>query len=436
MGKLITYIEGEQLGNSGLVFIKRLTSKKATFKCHCGELFDTSISDVKMNKSKSCGCHKTKSHYRVNMEYLDIINIDTNIKFIEFTDSEKYQKRKCKALCHCGKEFINNLTQIKSGRIKSCGCLRGKAGIIKYQEGEVLANNIKFVADIPYKDNDNRKALMECHCGKLFTSCLSEVKSGKIISCGCARNEVASKSERELTSYIKKYYKYPIKLNDRKLLGNGKELDIYLPDKNIAIEFNGLYWHSEARGKDSMYHNDKSLILFELGLNLIHIFEHQWLFKKDIVKNLILRNLNPTKFKKIKSEDCTLGEIEVTQALDFIETNSLAYNLDATRYIGVFSKKTLVGVLAFDMNNTLVEFSQKLNVIILNLDNIFKDCDIKLISIDRAFPNLQMIQECNLSWVKTLEPTPIYFKHLRISYTPIEGYNTVWDCGRDIYITK
>ena len=72
----------------------------------------------------------------------------------------------------------------------------------------------------------------------------------------------------------------------------------------------------------------------------------------------------------------------------------------------------------------------------LNLGNIFKDCDIKLISIDRAFPNLQMIQECNLSWVKTLEPTPIYFKHLRISYTPIEGYNKVWDCGRDIYITK
>ena len=89
MGKLITYIEGEQLGNSGLVFIKRLTSKKATFKCHCGGLFDTSISDVKINKSKSCGCRKTKSHYRVDMEYLDIINIDTNIKFIEFTDSEK-----------------------------------------------------------------------------------------------------------------------------------------------------------------------------------------------------------------------------------------------------------------------------------------------------------------------------------------------------------
>ena len=45
MAKLITYIEGEQLGNSGLVFIKRLNSKKATFKCHCGKLFDTNISE-------------------------------------------------------------------------------------------------------------------------------------------------------------------------------------------------------------------------------------------------------------------------------------------------------------------------------------------------------------------------------------------------------
>ena len=436
MAKLITYIEGEQLGDNGLIFIKRLNGRKATFKCHCGNLYDTCISDVKLNKSKSCGCLRTNSYYRVDMNYLDIINQGTGIKFIEFADSEKYQKRKCKALCHCGKEFINNLTQIKSGRIKSCGCSRGKAGYIPYKEGEILANGIKFKSDLPYKDNESRKVVMECHCGNIFTSVLAKIKIGAIISCGCARNEVASKSEKEIVAFIQRYYKQPLILNDRSLLKNGKELDIYLPNKNLAVEFNGLYWHSDARGKDCHYHNNKTEAGLLQNINLIHIFEHQWLFKKDIVKNLVLRNLNPTKFKKIKSEDCTLGEIEVTQALGFIETNSLAYNLDATRYIGVFSKKTLVGVLAFDMNNTLVEFSQKLNVIILNLGNIFKDCDIKLISIDRAFPNLQMIQECNLSWVKTLEPTPIYFKHLRISYTPIEGYNKVWDCGRDIYITK
>lgn len=434
MGKLINYIEGEKLGDNGLIFMKRLTSKRATFKCHCGNTFDTSISDVKLNKSKSCGCNRTKSHYRVDMEYMNIINKDSQIKFIEFIDSDKYNKRKCKALCHCGKEFINKLSLIKSGKVKSCGCIRGKSGFINYQVDEILCNGIKFKESLPYIGSRSRKAIMECHCGKLFTSCLSEVKIGKIISCGCARNEVASKPEKEVTSFIKKHYKYPIKLNDRKMLGNGKELDIYLPDKNIAIEFDGLYWHSDARGKDSSYHNDKSIILSELGLNLIHIFEHQWLFKKDIVKNLLLRNLNPTKFKKIKSEDCALVEIDTVQALDFIETNTLAYNLFATKYLGIFNNKNLVGVLAFK-DDTLVEFSQKLNVLILNLDNLFKD-NVKAISIDRAFPNLQILEECSLSWIKTIEPTPIYFKQLIISYTPIEGYKRIWDCGKDIYIIK
>lgn len=434
MAKLITYIEGEKLGDNGLVFIKRLSPKKATFKCHCGNVFDTYISDVKLNKSKSCGCNKTKSYYRVDIKYMDVINETTGIRFIEFVESEKYHKRKCRALCHCGKEFINSLSPMTSGKIKSCGCVRGKAGYISYLEDEILANGIKFKKELPYKDNENRKALMECHCGKIFTSIVAKVKIGKIISCGCARNEASSKPEKEVASFIKKHYKYPIKLNDRKMLGNGKELDIYLPDKNIAIEFNGLYWHSDARGKDSSYHNNKSIILSELGLNLIHIFEHQWLFKKDIVKNLLLRNLNPTKFKKIKSEDCVLVEIDTIQALDFIETNTLAYNLFATKYLGVFNNKNLVGVLAFK-DDTLVEFSQKLNVLILNLDNLFKD-NVKAISIDRAFPNLQILEECSLSWVKTIEPTPIYFKQLIISYTPIEGYKRIWDCGKDIYIIK
>jgi G:T-mismatch repair DNA endonuclease (very short patch repair protein) len=63
--------------------------------------------------------------------------------------------------------------------------------------------------------------------------------------------------EREVYEFILSLYNKEIIRNDRTVL-NGKELDIYLPDYNLAIEFNGLYWHSEDYvGKN--YHLNKTI---------------------------------------------------------------------------------------------------------------------------------------------------------------------------------
>lgn len=59
---------------------------------------------------------------------------------------------------------------------------------------------------------------------------------------GCLKcNKSDSVQEKELAKFLKQFTK--VKRNDRKILG-GKELDIVLPEYKIAIEYNGLYWHS------------------------------------------------------------------------------------------------------------------------------------------------------------------------------------------------
>lgn len=73
--------------------------------------------------------------------------------------------------------------------------------------------------------------------------------------------------------------------NDKKVL-NGKELDIYIPSKNLAIEYNGLYWHSdkatlekndipnkETRMYAKYRHIEKTKLCKEKNIRLIHIFE-------------------------------------------------------------------------------------------------------------------------------------------------------------------
>ena len=71
------------------------------------------------------------------------------------------------------------------------------------------------------------------------------------------------------------------------------ELDIYLPELQLAFEFNGLYWHNELY-KDKNYHLNKTEKCLEKGIQLMHIWENDLLYKQDIVKSMILNKLVKT----------------------------------------------------------------------------------------------------------------------------------------------
>jgi very-short-patch-repair endonuclease len=67
-------------------------------------------------------------------------------------------------------------------------------------------------------------------------------------------------------------------------------IDIYIPSANLAIEFNGLYWHSEFH-KDKKYHLNKTNMCKDLGIDLIHIWEDDWINRKDVLKSIILNRI-------------------------------------------------------------------------------------------------------------------------------------------------
>jgi len=75
--------------------------------------------------------------------------------------------------------------------------------------------------------------------------------------------------------------------NNRKLL-NGKEIDFVLIDFNLAIECNGLYWHGERCRPDKNYHRDKTDACQSAGLQLLTVFQDEWISSKHIIKNHIL----------------------------------------------------------------------------------------------------------------------------------------------------
>lgn len=105
-------------------------------------------------------------------------------------------------------------------------------------------------------------------------------------------NKFRSRQERYIAKYLIEH-SIDIRTNVRNLI-EGKELDIYIPDRKIAIEFNGNYWHSELY-KDKYYHQNKSLECLRSGIEVIHIFEYDF----DNIDNILTSILDNSYSNKI-----------------------------------------------------------------------------------------------------------------------------------------
>ena len=107
--------------------------------------------------------------------------------------------------------------------------------------------------------------------------------------------------EQELFNEIKSFYDGEISKN---FSLNNKELDIYIPSKKFGIEIDDLYWHS-TKFKEKNFHIDKTKFFAENGIRVLHIFEDEWLFKKNIVMDKIKNILGLTSCK-IPAKRCVV----------------------------------------------------------------------------------------------------------------------------------
>jgi hypothetical protein len=179
-----------------------------------------------------------------------------------------------------------------------------------------------------------------------------------------------SMGEKELLNFIYENYNGEIIENDVKTI-KPYELDIYLPDLKLAIEYNGLYWHSEDKvGKN--YHKYKSQMCANVGIKLIHVWENHWMDNKDIVKSILSGYLN--KHKRYFARKCVITEMSANQCRRFMDRCHLQGFVGATVYYGMYSEGDLLQIMSFkkigdkweisrlcsDLNTTVIGGAQKL----------------------------------------------------------------------------
>jgi hypothetical protein len=145
----------------------------------------------------------------------------------------------------------------------------------------------------------------------------------------------------ELLEWIKKYY--PSAGSTRKII-SPKEIDIYIPELKLGIEYCGLYWHSELNIKNKKYHQDKMIECNKKGIRLITIFEDEWVNRQNQVKNFLKSVMGVNKIR-LYARNCFIKEIDPNLSRKFLEENHIQGKAPLKISYGIFYKDNLMGVM-------------------------------------------------------------------------------------------
>lgn len=159
------------------------------------------------------------------------------------------------------------------------------------------------------------------------------------------REPYKSTFEQEIVFFLESLGVTNILTNKRTIIG--KELDIFLPDYNLAIEYNGVYWHHDKIPHiTKTYHHDKFKKCEENGIELFTIFSDSWDSKKDIWKEKIRSKLR-LNTSKIFARNTTIIELSSKDTKSILDNNHVQGYTAAQYCYGLSYNNEIVAVMTF-----------------------------------------------------------------------------------------
>lgn len=197
-----------------------------------------------------------------------------------------------------------------------------------------------------------KRMLWECTKGREWEAPVYQLVNHGTRCPECSHNG-KSGAEEELRNYVIKLLGADAVIaNDRTVIPP-HELDIYIPERNIAIEYNGLYWHNERRGKKRNYHRDKALSCKDAGVQLITVWEDEWQYRRDTVKSMIAHKLGVSSEGRVFARQTKVEKLTAQQAREFCECYHIQGFVQGSLYAGlVDSAGGLVAVSVWRKNGT------------------------------------------------------------------------------------
>lgn len=306
-------------------------------------------------------------------------------------------------------------------------------------------------------------------------------------SCPYCKN---SQGENEMYEFVKSLVKEEVVHGDRTHLENRRELDIWIPSRNLAIEFDGLFIHSNyglirshegwTEKQAAGYSLWKTKECHKQGIRLVHFFEDEWVKQREIVEDKIRAILEaPT--CKIFARKLVLQPISPKEASAFYNKNHIQGESKYSLTIGLFDKEELVAAQSFRRGSRrenqpegsweLVRYATKLGTVVVGgfsrcLKWFERECSPKEIV---SFADLRVCDQDNNVYVKNgfiadeiQAPQYWYVKGMNRwhksafrkqgfkrkfpkIYSPVKtesqmakeaGLLTIYDCGKIRYVKK
>ncbi len=367
-----------------------------------------------------------------------------------------------------GRYGVDNISKSENGKKKI-----SEARIKKFRENflnrlfedDRLCGKVKPMFDPASWNGIRDQYQWKClECGIVF---IDNLISGKIPVCPECMKEFSSKYEKEIADFLRNEG-YKIRVNDRTII-YPKEIDILV--KNLGIEVNGLYWHSELKGKDKRYHLDKMSVAEEKGIRLLQFFDDEIREKNRIVKSMILARLGQFQ-NKIFARKCKAVEVSTDDSKHFLEENHIQGIINSRWKYGLVYNNSLVALTTFGISRhnkqydfELLRFCSKLNTQVIGglskLLNHFSSAHPgSIISYaDRRYSNGDGYIASSFRFIRKSPPNYYYIingkRESRIQFQKhilekkldkydasltewenmqLNGYDRIWDCGNLVFV--
>ena len=384
---------------------------------------------------------------------------------------------------------VDNVFKLQEFQDKATQTMIDKYGVPKYAQG-----HIKHI------ENMNREYwLSHFYDKKIDAFDIDSCMLYHGISLSCLGNKLKEFNIELRTKYSSKnefeIYKFfqdngvNVKRKDRKVIAP-MEIDIYLPEYHMGVEFDGLAFHSSGpegtrevtKNVSPHYHIHKTDLCKNSGVQLLHIFENEWVdaCKRDIWKSVLLNKIGKSHRIYARKTDARLIDTEIASI--FCSENHLQGGCSCSVALGLFSNDELVAVMTFGKPRFNKNYDWELIRYCCK-----KYCTVvggasKLLSAFKRLHKGSIISYANLRWsdgklyenlgfklVRKSEPNYFYFKvkheilptdmvlHSRVEFQKhklkgklevydenlsekenmyMNNYRTIYDCGNLVYVLR
>ena len=187
-----------------------------------------------------------------------------------------------------------------------------------------------------------KKVWWKCEHGHSWEAAMCDRTLGR----GCPQcAHHVSRQEKELVEFVYSVLPNATVLTNNRSLISPYELDVYIPEKKVAVEYNGLFWHSEVAGKDKNYHREKYMACRAEGVQLFTIWEDEWEDKRPIVEAMLKNKLGVQDEATVFARKCVVTRITSQQSRDFLNAYHIQGGCNGSAHLGLEYGGRLVAVM-------------------------------------------------------------------------------------------